>query len=326
MIRGLQAAARLRRTVLDTAARRRHPALHRALREAKAEQASAWEELAPRAAAVHARLARAAAGPDTSVTTLWRGYAATLEAQLLPSPPMDFLRLATIQETMALVRGGGMLAHELAFLSAHVPEPRLRADLEEDLAGDPALQATAYACSHTLVHHLHHLERHRAATGADWRAMASVVEWGGGFGSLARLLRRSCDAPPTHVVVDLPISLTLQWTYLATIFGEDAVAVVDDPASGLRDGSVNLVPTAVARRMDLRAELFVSTWGLSEASRAEQERVAAGGWFGAPHLLVAFQRAAAALPESERVGELVRAGGGRLEPADPVRGSVYALR
>lgn len=74
---------------------------------------------------------------------------------------------------------------------------------------------------------------------AAWES-STIVEWGGGYGSLARLIRRLSPGDATYALVDAPILCAIAWRYLSDVLGEDAVAGVDE--GGLRPGRVNLVP------------------------------------------------------------------------------------
>lgn len=319
-----QRVLRARRGAVDKLLRARHRSAQRALAEAKAHQRSAWARQAPRAAAVYDAL-REHDDPRFTID-LWASYVGQMASWLLPTPPPDFLRRPEIQETME-VRGRRALAQELRWIRERLSDARLRRGLEEDFAGDPALAVTDPPTSHTAVHHVYHLERFRAATGAAPEEQRTVVEIGGGFGGFARTLRRLAgERPPTQVVVDLPLIATLQWTYLTTVFGEQHVDVATREGQRPRPGSILLVPPALAPSLDIEADLLVSLWGMSEMTRAGQDAIVGTGWLGARHLLLAFQRSESHLPRAERVGALVRDEGGVVEPLGVVSQSAYGFR
>ncbi len=312
------------RSTREGLTRARHPAAHRELARVKADQRTVWARQAGEAVRIDGLLAPHDAPERRS--ELWRRYERELRAALLPVPPLDLLRHPTVQETM-LVRGRRVLRAELAFLRATTAPEDLALLLEEDLAGGPTLGVRQPPTSSTVVHHAHHLRRHAATTGHDPTRSGTVVEWGGGYGGFARTLRRAArDRPPAHVIVDLPTVLVLQWTFLTTVFGPDAVDLATAPGHRPRPGVITLVPDALADTLDVEADLFVSLWALSETPSAGQDAVAAGGFFGADRLLLAYQRSNPDVPDAERVVALVRAAGGTVEPLPGPGGHWYGFR
>ena len=89
------------------------------------------------------------------------------------------------------------------------------------------------------------------------------------------------------MLVDTPLFGAVQWLYLSTLLG-DEVVVVDDPAVEVRAGQVNVVPVGLVPHLDLRVDLFVSTWALNESSQAAQRYVLGRDLFGAEHVLMAM--------------------------------------
>ena len=207
-----------------------------------------------------------------------------------------------------------------------LPRAALAAALEEDPVGDPALCSGDPLTSSTAIHHLFHLERLRAATGVRVGDARVIVEWGGGFGGFARTVRRTATgAPPAHVIIDLPLVSALQWTYLSTVFGEDHVDLALSAGHVPAPGRITLVPSHLAFDLDLRADVFVSLWGLSETSADTQDDVAASGFYGARHLLLAFQDDGPDTPDASRIGALGQAAGGRVEPVGVLANSAYVF-
>jgi hypothetical protein len=184
-----------------------------------------------------------------------------------------------------------------------------------------------FRTSHQTIHHLYHLERFAAATGVDIARLQKAVEWGAGYGNQARIFRRLHGGRPTQVLMDLPIFSLLQWLYLSTVFGEDEVVLADSERATIHEGLVNIVPVGLSELVGSDADLFVSTWAISETARPAQDHVIEErGWFGARHLLLAHQRATSAFPEAERVGLIAAAQGARVERLRVMRGSQYAFR
>jgi hypothetical protein len=260
------------------------------------------------------------------VEPYWTEIGATLERQLLPRPPFGFLGLGAVMETMCLVPGSRSLRGKLRELEATFPETDLAA-LEEEYVGEPAIAFRGRRASGNSVHQLYHLARYQQVTGIRPRDLGSVVEWGGGYGSLARIFRKLRGGRLTYTIVDLPLSSCLQWLYLGSIFGRDAVHLLERPADRVVEGAINLVPAGLARPELVRGDLFVSTWALSESTVAAQETVVRE-WrsFGAERLLVAYSSPSQALPDAGWIEGPLREAGAAVEPMAHPRGSFYAFR
>jgi hypothetical protein len=228
-------------------------------------------------------------------------------------------------ETMFVVPGVRGLRQKLRRIEAILPATDVAA-LHEDYAGDPALAFPRHRASANSVHQLYHLARYEEATGMRARDFPTVVEWGGGYGSLARIFRRLPGGPQTYSIVDLPLLSCLQWLYLSTVLGPDEVRLLERSGDAIEDRKINLVPLGLAGPELPRGELFVSTWALSESSRNAQDAVVGWDWFAATRLLLAHSQPSAELPDAGRVGELARAAGGVSERMDHPRDSFYVFR
>ena len=319
---GVLAAIRLRRHLDRRVGRLRNRRGLATLERRKGDQRGRFATQAARATEIH-RLFVAHNAPAL-MTDSWADYERALVARLLPRPPFDFMSLGVLQETM-LVRGRTMRRRELRYVCDRLPADERSRALEEDLVGGPVLVRGPVPTSPTAIHHAYHLARFTAATGVTAPRAGTIVEWGGGHGGFARALRRlGGDSPPTHVILDLPAVLTLQWTFLTTIFGEDAVDVLTEPDRRPRPGAITLVPSGLAPSLDLDPGLFVSLWGLSESSPAAQQ-LAREQWLPAPHLLLAYQPPSRQFPDAGAIGSMARERGAKIEPLGVVRGSRYAF-
>lgn len=259
-------------------------------------------------------------------TPVWETLNSALAKQLLPYPQFSFLRSPTFMRTMFVTAGGAWLREQMSYLERSFSKQRLRAVLEEDYVGDPLLMVPEYATSHNSVHHLYHLATFMFKTGVDVRDAPRVIEWGGGYGSMARIFRRLTGVVQTYVIIDIPLLTCLQWLYLSTIFGEDQVNVLTTSRSEIAPGMFNLLPVCFLEDQTLSGDLFIATWSLSESSTYAQQYVFFRDFFCARHFLVAYQDSSETLPHAARLGELCVARGGVLEDLRLPRGSHYAFR
>lgn len=216
----------------------------------------------------------------------WSERNEELARDLAPAPPRDFLRHPAILYQMML--GDRYVAEELPYVASRLADLE---DAREDAVGSPPLVSMPerdWSTSANTVHHLHHLLRYEEATQRRVADCDCVVEWGAGYGNLAKLIRRRHGGDPTLVLLDTPVFSCLQWLYLASILGEDAVVLHSTPGQAVEDGLVNVVPIGLVSELTVAADLFISTWALNESEPAAHDEVIGRDWFGAPALLLAM--------------------------------------
>ncbi len=246
-------------------------------------------------------------------TPNWKNFNEKVRAALFPEPSFAFLRNPTVMYTMFLSRGGTAMKTELDYLESKLKPEELQRLLAEDGTGAPLLLNSRYRTSHNTIHHLHHLIRFQERTGRALNSISSVIEWGGGYGNLAKLFTRLVGKQRTYTIIDTPLFSCLQWLYLSTIFGEENVNLIQSPQQTIQEGKINLVPVCFIPNLSLQAELFISTWALNESSVASQDAVTQRNWFGAKHLLLAYLENYPGLPDSERVAKAAVARGASIE-------------
>ncbi|HSX40820.1 MAG TPA: putative sugar O-methyltransferase [Candidatus Saccharimonadales bacterium] len=259
-------------------------------------------------------------------TPLWKEFNAKLEKIFLPSPPFDFLQDPTIMRTMFATAGGEWLERELQFLETHAPKGKLKYLLEEDYVGDPLLMQSRYLTSHTTIHHLYHFIKFLDVTKAKPSNIKTVVEWGGGYGNMIRILRKFFPKNTTYIMIDTAVFCCLQWLYLSTLFGENNVHLLDNPKAKIQKNKINIVPLQFLENSKIKADLFISTWALSESGKASQDLVAKMNFFDAKHLLIAYQTNPIGLFDPARAGKLAQKRGAIIEKIDFLPGNYYALR
>lgn len=212
-----------------------------------------------------------------------------LEAFLLPTPPADFLRHPCILFQMFV--GEGYLPHELPYVLPRLRDPSLAA--EDSVGGPPRtqLQGHDFLTSSNTIHHLYHLLRYEHDAGSRMADQQRIVEWGGGYGNLAKLFARIHPGIPTYVVIDTPTFCAIQWLYLSSILGEERVTLHCDASSPISEGRINILPVGLVDKMtDFEADLFISTWALNESTPEAQRYVLGHRWFGAERLLLAMHK------------------------------------
>lgn len=312
---------RLRIAVADL----RTSVLRRRLAQLKRHQRASYETLEREAPVRYAEVR--GCQPAALLTPAWVRIAQELERIVFSEASFKFLRSPTVLRTMFVATGGDHLRRQLGFLERRYSAAFLVDALEEDYVGDPPLLVPRYRTSHQAVHHLFHLARFELTTGKPVPTIEGpIIEWGGGYGSLAKIHRRIHGGKPTQIIVDLPILSILQWMYLGAVFGPGEVRLATPGDATIARGKITLVPLGIVDRVPAECELFVSTWALSESSPLAQDYVIRRRWFGARHLLLAYQVASPMFPAARRVGRAASQDGARIEPVGVIPRDEYAVR
>jgi hypothetical protein len=191
------------------------------------------------------------------------------------SRTMVFCRRRGVQETSSKVRN---------IVNVLGPDTSSRL-LREDYVGLPTIANARFMTSANRAHHANHLASYCHNIGKHFWNQDSIGEWGGGYGDMARLIRRM-NPSATYTIIDVPEMLALQYVYLATLEGpgELNISSSDRP---LLQGKINLVSSARVVKDPIQCDCFISTWALTESPEEHQVFVASKKFFGAKHLLLA---------------------------------------
>lgn len=150
---------------------------------------------------------------------------------------------------------------------------RWRVALREDQVGSP-MPCTLYPeSSGNLIHHAYHVLQIERAFGRRVSDYRTIVEFGGGYGSLCRLIHR-LGFTGKYSIYDLPAFSALQRRYLAAV-GIHGVECVEGPG-------------VVISRGELSPALFIATWSLSESPLEVRESVERG-LNNFDNILIAYQ-------------------------------------
>jgi hypothetical protein len=258
------------------------------LRTRNDEVLERFRALSPRYANVCSRMLGARDASDSQTPGYdWTGWAANIRRAFQPRVPKGFLGLPVLRHTMVYSyrRGIQNTKYRIGVVREAFGEEVARRLLREDPIGKPTITSLRYLTSANRAHHAMHLAEYRKATGESFWDADSFVEWGGGYGNMARLLRRM-NARATFTIIDLPELSALQYVYLGALEGEDQLHIVDPARPEIRAGKINLVSVYDVGALPLRADAFVSTWALTESPKSSQNDVAQSDFFGARRVLI----------------------------------------
>jgi hypothetical protein len=261
------------------------------------------------------------------VSPAWQKVNAALLDKMRRGLRLGFLREQLVGDTMVFTLKRG-LAPELEFLESTSGDAQLRSLLREDAAGLPEVISRRYLTSLNRIHHTYHLKRYLAHTGIDPASIDCIVEWGGGYGDLARICRRLFGSGNTYIIIDTPFFCAVQYVYLSSVSGNAPVKICLPGNGGILKGGVNIVPLGMIESLQIpRPDLFISTWALSESTGFAQEYVDTKLQFtAAKRYLLAFQKNSATFTTAERTGEFATQSGGSILPISFLEGNFYAFK
>jgi len=114
-----------------------------------------------------------------------------------------------------------------------------------------------------------------------------VIEWGGGLGRMAEIIKRKYQNINTYIMVDIPIMTYLQARYFAS--KKIKVNVITSPKHPIYQG-INLVALPFLGNINHYPDMFISTWGISESGFGSLEYASEHRFFDCKYLLIAHNK------------------------------------
>lgn len=202
-------------------------------------------------------------GEDASTgSAAWDSASQSLANHIRDDDPRRFLQWREIRSTM-FVSDADYSSVELEALKAHDAWPeRWAPALVEDPSGCPTPSRLDDTSSDNLIHHAYHIlaAEERAGRIDDFD---EIIEFGGGYGSFARLIRRLGITSKYHIH-DLPAFTALQQYYLASVASRRGRPAIHENVTW--GSSISELPAKTAA-----PRLFVALWSLSEMPEHDRE-------------------------------------------------------
>ena len=295
--------------------------LHRFLRRAagrrlereRVEERERFRALAPLFPDVLRELLRKFPSPPTDPA--WRRFNAGIVQQMVPRPPFAFLRRPPLIPNVYSDAYDAVAAAELGEVERRLQAMNLSPYelLRENWVGGPWVYDHRYLTSSALLKHLLQILFLSSETGVRLSEIRRVVEWGGGYGSLARLLYRF-QPELNYVILDTPVMLAVQWLFLSTVLSPNRVVLPGSGERSIQNGSMHLESASTYEGDGDPTDLFVSTFALSESPQGLIERVDSRHWFGAEHLWLAYTPTNPRFPQWQTLEVAAVRSGAQLVP------------
>ncbi len=197
---------------------------------------------------------------------IWLENGNRLRELVLKDDPRKFLRWDVVLDTM-FVAYGKYIRKELDHLKHHREwGRRWRHAIRESRTGRPFPYPFYPKSSGTLIQHAYHIAQFEDKTRLHANEMNIIFEFGGGYGSMCRLVHNLGFAGK-YIIYDLPHFSALQKYYLKSsgfkIYSTDAFKTAKNGIVCISD--LESVDLLLRQNTSMENSLFVATWSISEA-------------------------------------------------------------
>lgn len=211
----------------------------------------------------------------------WEDRRGRIREYLNGRPDSGFLWQRDIAETMVTGEGGSMYHWARAHLNIGSEAYGSFLARQKEPACGGLYRAPGFNFSSSTMLGCYHVNRLSQVLRLFEEPPEVTVEVGGGFGCFARLMRDALGGR-THVIVDLPELLAVQYLYLSMALGPENLST-----NAVEDEKINLVPIGKLEDFQKSADLFVSTFALTETPLAFQRYISSErNYFGAGRIYV----------------------------------------
>ena len=200
--------------------------------------------------------------------------------------PIYFLHNHIINKTMVY----GLREYQknkLLLIESCFQKEYVKRMLRESLIGLPIISNLKYLSSENTINQAFHLSSYYNVTNKNFVDSQRIVEWGGGYGCLARMVKQ-INPKCTYIIMDLPELSVLQYVYLSSIFGQNEVNFITKNLE-IEEGKINLISSDYFMSLDkeIKTDTFISNWALTESGKDYQNYVLGKKFFSAENILVA---------------------------------------
>lgn len=213
---------------------------------------------------------------------IWRNE---LKNNFSLSVPLTFLHHKLIRGTM--VYGSSKFqSQKLNVIESVYDRFLIKKAIKESLIGLPLITNFKYFSSENSIHQLYHISSYLKTTSKDLINSKTIIEWGGGYGCLARIIKK-INEDCTYIILDLPELNALQYVYLSSIFGKNHVNFIDCEIN-FQKNKINLLSSdyLIKSNIKLQADAFISNWALTESGIDYQRFVLKNKFFNAKNILI----------------------------------------
>ncbi|HQL90042.1 MAG TPA: hypothetical protein PLQ15_05525 [Syntrophales bacterium] len=205
-------------------------------------------------------------------STAWLNARMELRRQVLEGNPLRFLNWDVVTGSM-FVGNRPFIDIELRYLTKLPDWKRIwEGILVEDPVGDPKPYKGYRRSSGNRIHQAYHLARFEQEAGMPVNRFPLIVEFGGGYGSLCRIIHK-LGFQGRYVIFDLPEFTALQKFYLGLL----GMPVVREKDAVSGDSGIycmsELPELGFTTQKEATHGLFIATWSLSETEESLRQHI-----------------------------------------------------
>ena len=203
----------------------------------------------------------------------WSNNVNLILDNIMNRDPRMFLTWDVIKKTMFVVREGYINVELEAIKKSKEFNTFWKKVLNENNLGAPMRFWRYSKSSANLIHHTYHLYKLKKISNVRLSQLELVVEFGGGYGSMSRLIH-NCDFSGKYVIFDLPVFSALQKFYLKSI-GIQVLKPEEfksDKPGVICISNLELFQELVSELSKVKESLFIATWSLSETPLVFREK------------------------------------------------------
>lgn len=199
-----------------------------------------------------------------AVNTEWQNNLNAIYDTCLHMDPRFFLSWITIRKTMFL-SSEEIIGTEFRSVKKTIKNR----NITEDHFGFPLPYILWPKMSTNLIHLLYHYFSYEFKTKQHIKTMDLIVEFGGGYGGLCKLIYQS-GFSGKYVIYDLPLFSALQKYYLKAL-GYSVSSSFDKPGKIYCISSLKELKSLMKNTKRSDKRLFIATWSLSESPLSVRE-------------------------------------------------------
>ncbi|MBI5472947.1 MAG: hypothetical protein HY961_11435 [Ignavibacteriae bacterium] len=224
---------------------------------------------------------------SADVAALWKSWLEQFRTSITRSDPRTFLRLPIIRKTMFATNSPYLFGEFKALRASTDWSTVWKPATREAAFGHPTPYFKDRGTSGNMIHQAFQLFRLRAKCSLQFSELTHVLEFGGGYGAMCRLVH-SLGFKGRYIIYDVPEISCLQEFYL------EGIGLARNDSEELKAG-VSLVsdPTDAARLFRAGngkpSRLMIALWSLSE-SPVERRKDFVEQIHQVDYCLVAFQK------------------------------------
>jgi len=210
------------------------------------------------------------AGSDSPAKAEWDRNMSTLRKLIINNNPRRFLQWNVIKISMFC----GLFPEELTYLKSKENWQTIwKNAIIESKVGLPDLCEDYPQSSGNLIHHAYHLAQFEEKTGQDVSKLNTIIEFGGGYGSMCRLFF-NLGFSGKYIIYDLPAFSAMQEFYLGSL----GLKICKTPSEFFSNKNSIICVSEIEQLNELintenqnNDYCFLATWSISETSLETRE-------------------------------------------------------